>query len=112
MAVRKLTLRLDDENPLHNKAWTKIEASGKSQQGYLLEAVLAYEHDPLKGLPEADIDKIAERIISRLEQAGAVIGSALSEEPLPQEEPQYDKTNDETKDNLVPDNISKFLLEL
>lgn len=112
MAVRKLTLRLDDENPLHNKAWTKIEASGKSQQGYLLEAVLAYEHDPLKGLSEADIDKIAERIISRLEQTENMIGSALAEEPLLQEEPQSDKPNDKTSVDLVPDNISKFLLEL
>ena len=112
MAVRKLTLRLDDENPLHNKAWTKIEASGKSQQGYLLEAVLAYEHDPLKGLPEADIDKIAERIISRLAQTENIIGSALSEEPLPKGEPQSDKPNNETSVDLVPDNISKFLLEL
>ena len=111
MAVRKLTLRLDDENPLHNKAWTKIEGSGKSQQAYLLEAVMAYEHDPLKGMTEADIDKIAERIVMRLGQTGMVIGSEASTASL-QEEPQIDEPNNEIEDNLVPDNVSGFLEKL
>lgn len=111
MAVRKLTLRLDDENPLHNEAWTKIKGSGKSQQGYLLEAVMAYEHNPLEGLPEADIDKIAERIISRFEQ-GKVIDSTVPEEPFRQEAPQTDEQANEISDNLVPDNVSGFLEKL
>ena len=112
MAVRKLCLRLDDGNPLHNRAWTKIEASGKKIQGYLLEAVMAYEHNPLGGLPEADIDKIAERIILRLEQTGKVNESTVPVAPFPQKESQIDEPENKTNDNLVPDNISGFLSEL
>lgn len=109
MAVRKLCLRLNDENPLHHEAWTKIEASGKSIQGYLLAAVLAYEHNPVEGLPEADIDKIAERIVLRLDQTEKAIESTVPAVPIPQEEPQTDEPENDIDDNLVPDNISGFL---
>lgn len=109
MSVRKLCLRLNDDNPLHNEAWTKIEASGKSTQGYLLEAVLAFELNPFKGLPEVDIDRIAERIIWRLDQTGKAIGSEAPTAPFQQEELQMDEPENEAKENLVPDNVSDFL---
>jgi len=109
MAVRKLCLRLNDENPLHHEAWVKIEANGEGIQGYLLSAVMAYEQNPIEGLPEADIDRIAERIALRLARAEKVIESPAPAAPIRQEEPQRDEPKNEVNDDLVPDSISGFL---
>ncbi len=109
MAVRKLCLRLNDENPLHHEAWVKIEANGEGIQGYLLAAVLAYEQNPIGGLPEGDIDRIAERIASRLTQTKKVTESPAQAEPLRQEEPQMMEPKNEVTDDLVPESISGFL---
>lgn len=98
--MAKYTFRLDEENPLHKEALQKIQNSGDKVQQYLLRAVLAYNDNPLQGLPMADIDKIATRLVWHIDQLGGFIKAPAQEaaaidDILEEQEPEEPGTDDE-----------------
>lgn len=92
--VHKLTFRLDESNPREKAAWEKLKNSGIKQQQFLLEAVEAYRSNPLGSLPMDDIDKIANRIIWRMEQIGISITTEDQETISEEAEPVNDQRTD------------------
>lgn len=79
----KLSLRLRESNPLHRRAWEKIENSGMSKQEYLLNAVLAYEVDEMAVI---DFESVVAEVIRQLDEKGYIIGAADSSNSAPTNE--------------------------
>ena len=106
MEARKLCLRLTTENPLHRRAWEKIQRSGEKIQSYLLEAVLAYEPGEkpggsrgMGGLSEEEIERIGSRVAEYLSRE---LGTLPVQETL-------EEWEDEQPEETIPDDMSAFL---